>query len=162
MGETGFSHKHIIHCALSLQHNIICAWRYLYVTKLLNGFSCIFSWTVSPQMTWTFCRSFLFRCPTAATPPWLWMTEGVQSYRWDSTPPWLSLFNSSSLTGMDSFPSPYVNSLLIARYYFTYVKVKAVGSLGIFFSSYSQLYIFIVSNMFVPTSAYSVPTVCFE
>ncbi len=73
-------------------------------------------------MRWTFCKSFLFRCRTTATPPLLKITAGVQSCRWDSTPPWLSLFNSSSLTGTVSSMSLYVVALLLVSGLFFFFK----------------------------------------
>lgn len=66
---------------------------------------CAFSFTVSLQMRWTSCRSFLFKYQTAATHPWLWMTASVQFCRLDSTPPWLFPYESSSLMG--TIPSLY-------------------------------------------------------
>lgn len=51
------------------------------------------------QMKWTFWKSFLYMCPAATMSQCWWKTTGVQSCRWDSTPPWLYPFKNSSLMG---------------------------------------------------------------
>lgn len=109
-------------------------WYYLCITTFVH-------WNVSLQMRWTFCRSFLFSCWAAVTPPWPLMTTDVQSCRWDGPPLWLSHFDSSFPMGMhSSTASPFSMHFKLLSRVVTYWSPGGLsGSLQLLISVYVKI-----------------------